>query len=87
MAEVIDNQARSRFELTIDGQTAFLVYARTNDTLTLVHTEVPEAFRGHHYGETLVDAALESGRAHGLRIVAQCPFARAYMKRHPGGPT
>src|SRR5262249_26971260 len=36
-AAVIDNRAANRFELTIDGHTAFLAYERTHDALTLVH--------------------------------------------------
>jgi len=80
---VADNQADRRFELTVDGLTAFLLYECTNDTLRLVHTEVPEGLRGRRIGETLVRAALDAGHAAGLRIVAVCPFVRAYLKRHP----
>jgi uncharacterized protein len=80
---VIDNREASRFELAIDGQTAFLNYERTPDALRLIHTEVPEAFRGRGFGEMLVKAALEAGRADGLGIVAVCPFVRAYLRRHP----
>ena len=36
-----DNAAQSRFELAVDGHTAFVVYRKTPDTITLVHTEVP----------------------------------------------
>jgi hypothetical protein len=80
---VIDNPAQNRFELTVDGQTAFLTYERTPTALTIVHTEVPEKLRGHHLGEALVKAALDAGRSAGLRIVVICPFARAYLRRHP----
>lgn len=80
---VVDNTMRNRFELSVDGATAFLLYERTDDALTLVHTEVPELLRGRHLGETLVAAALQSARSAGLRIVAVCPFVRAYMRKHP----
>jgi hypothetical protein len=80
---VSDNRALKRFELTMDGLTAFLAYERTPDTLTLIHTEVPEGLRGQHVGEALVEGALHAGRSEGLRIVAICPFVRAYMRRHP----
>lgn len=80
---VSDNAAHSRFELTVDGRTAYLTYERSHDTLTLVHTEVPPEIRGRHLGDRLVDAALQAGRSAGLRIVVVCPFARAYLQRHP----
>jgi predicted GNAT family acetyltransferase len=82
-AGVSDNRARKRFELTVDDQTAVLVYERTADQLTLIHTEVPERLRGGGLATALVEAALERGHAEGLRIVAQCPFVKAYLRKHP----
>jgi uncharacterized protein len=83
LGSVTDNRMQNRFELAVNGDTAFLVYERTNDTLTLIHTEVPAAMRGRHVGDALVEAALEEARSARLRIVAVCPFVRAYMRKHP----
>ena len=80
---VTDNPALGRFELTADGHTAFLAYERTNNALTLVHTEVPKELRGQHIGDTLVEAALDVARSRGLRAIVVCPFARAYLRKHP----
>jgi predicted GNAT family acetyltransferase len=80
---VTDNQSKNRFELSANDDTAFLLYRRTADALTLVHTEVPRALRGRHLGEALVEAALRSAHSAGLRINAVCPFVREYMRRHP----
>ena len=84
--DVSDNRALSRFELIVDGHTAFLAYERTTDSLTLIHTEVPPELRGRHLGETLVEAALDIARSEGLRVSVVCPFARAYLRRHPPSP-
>ncbi len=80
---VTDNATAKRFELVVNGETAFLVYERTHEALTLIHTEVPPALRGHHVGDALVKAALETARSAGLRTVAVCPFVRAYLRKHP----
>jgi len=80
---VADNRGLHRFELTVNGQTAFLKYERTPEKIVLIHTEVPTGLRGHHIGERLVEAALHAGRAAGLQIVAVCPFVRAYLRKHP----
>ena len=80
---VMDNRARNQFEISVNGETAFLRYDRTDDALTLIHTEVPTALRGLHLGDMLVEAALQSAHSAGLRIIAVCPFVRAYMRRHP----
>ena len=86
LSQISDNPVRNRFELAIDGHTAFLTYERTVDSLTLVHTEVPVELRGRHLGEALVEGALEIGRREGLLIAVVCPFARAYLRRHPPSP-
>jgi len=78
---VADNATTSRFELIADGHTAFLVYKRTAETLDLIHTEVPEELRGRHLGDALVEFALERAHAEGLRVVAICPFVRAYLRK------
>ena len=83
MGDVRDNRDQHQFELEQDGQVAILAYDRDDEQVALIHTEVPPALRGKGVGEALVRGALEQIRADGLRVVAVCPFVRAYMKRHP----
>ena len=80
---VADNPSKHRFEIIESGASAFLVYKRASDTLTIVHTEVPPPLRGRHLGDVLVRAALDSARRDGLKVIADCPFARAYLRKHP----
>jgi uncharacterized protein len=80
---VTDNRTTNRFELSVNGDTAYLLYERTADALALIHTEVPMSLRGHHLGDALVEAALETARSAGLRVIAVCPFVKAYMRKHP----
>ena len=83
MTEVTDNAARSRYELVVDGVTAFVTYVRHGDRLTLVHTEVPQALGGRGVGSSLATAVLEDIRGRGLHIVPECEFIAAFIKRHP----
>ena len=76
-----DNRAQSRFEFSIGGQIGVLDYERLPGTLKLMHTEVPVPLRNRGLGGRLVEAAILVGRADGLRIIAVCGFARAYMRR------
>lgn len=80
---VTDNRVAHRFEIALEGQKAVLVYDRKPGVIRLLHTEVPPAFRGRHYGDAITKAAFDSARAEGLQVVAICPFVRAYLKRHP----
>ncbi len=82
---VINNTSLHRFELTRGTEIAFLLYDQSPDGLTFLHTEVPVSMRGQHVGETLVKAGLEHARQQHLRVVAVCPFVRAYLQSHPYG--
>jgi predicted GNAT family acetyltransferase len=81
-SRVTDNSALQRYELVVEGETAFLTYERTPGSIRLLHTEVPETLRGRGFGQTLVTGVLDRARADGLRVVAVCPFVRAYLEKH-----
>ena len=81
--EIVDDQAKSRFEVTIDGNLAELIYRRRADRLVLVHTEVPDELEGRGLGGKLVSAAIDRAEREGLVVVPECPFARSWLERHP----
>ena len=80
---VVDNRDLHRFETTVDGHVAFLDYAQQSDRLVLVHTEVPEELEGHGVGGELVQFAIDFADAHAFTVIPRCPFARAWLERHP----
>lgn len=81
--QVLRNEAQHRFELTIDGHLAELIYRMEGDVVVLVHTEVPEALGGRGLGGHLVSAAVDFAAEHGLSIRPECEFARSWLDRHP----
>jgi len=81
--DVHDNEELHRFELAVDGRTAFSQYRLAPGVITFMHTEVPQELEGRGIGSKLVRGELESARAAGLKVVAKCPFVAAYIKRHP----
>lgn len=83
MRPVRDNTALHRFELDVDGGTAFATYARADGVITFVHTETPRALRGRGIASMLVHGALEAARRKGLKVRALCPFVSDYIARHP----
>jgi len=48
-----------------------------------VHTEVPEELSGHGLAGALTQAAITTAAAEGMTVVPLCPFARAWLVRHP----
>jgi predicted GNAT family acetyltransferase len=83
MADVSDNQTRNRYEMLIDGQTAFVTYTRQGGDITLLHTEVPAALNGRGIGSQLARAVLQDIRDRGLRVIPECEFIASYIQRNP----
>lgn len=81
--QVLRNEAHHRFELTVDGQLAELIYRLEGDQLVLVHTGVPAALEGRGLGGTLVTAAVDFAAANGLSVNVECEFAAGWLARHP----
>jgi len=80
---VSDNPALNRFELPVEGHTAFTEYAKAPGVITFVHTDVPPELGGKGIGSKLIKGALDQVRADGLKVVAQCPFVKAWIDKHP----
>lgn len=72
-----------RFEIERDGQIAYLEYNLTGKILQLIHSEVPEAMRGHGIAATLAQSALEWAREHQVKVDVVCPSVAAYLEKHP----
>lgn len=82
--EITDHEERSRLELRVDGELAgWLDYRPTGQVVILAHTEVLPGHEGAGLGGLLVRRALDDARAAGAMAVATCPFAAAYIDRHP----
>jgi predicted GNAT family acetyltransferase len=62
---VINDAARHRFELTINGHLAASYYKINGDVITFEHTEVPAELEGQGIGSRLVKGALDQVRSKG----------------------
>ena len=80
---VRDNPERSRYELTVDGETAVMDYRLAANVMTITHTGVPRALEGRGVGTALVKGALDQIRARNLQIVVLCWFVDGFIDRHP----
>ena len=78
-----NNTAKQRFELEVEGHLAAAYYHRDGNVITFTHTEVPAELGGKGIGSTLVRGALDQVRAEGFKVVAQCPFVKAWIGKHP----
>lgn len=81
--EVKDNVARSRYELEVDGHTAFIDYCQDGAVRVLTHTEVPAALRGAGIAGRLAAGALAMVRERGEMIVPRCSYLVQFLERNP----
>jgi uncharacterized protein len=82
MSDVVNNEAHQRFELAVEGHLAATYYKLSDGVITFVHTDVPPELGGKGVGSALVKGALDQVRAGGLKVIAQCPFVKAYIDKH-----
>jgi predicted GNAT family acetyltransferase len=87
MAESVDtienNTELNRYEIVRDEGVAVLEYRRRGNRLVMVHTGVPKELEGNGIGGKLVAAAVADARSGELTIVPLCPYARAWIEKHP----
>lgn len=81
--EVTDNTAAHRFEVNLDGATAFAEYRLKPGQIVLPHTVVPPEFEGKGVASALARYAFGYARDKGLKVVPTCPFMSAWVKKHP----
>ena len=82
MTEIVNNKTLHRYELAVDGHIAATYYELADGVITFVHTEVPPELGGKGIGSKLIKGALDQARADGLKVVALCPFVKAYIDKH-----
>jgi uncharacterized protein len=83
MTEIVNNTAEGRYELSVEGQIAATYYSLADGVITFIHTEVPPELGGKGIASKLIRGALDQVRADGLKVIAQCPFVKAFIDKHP----
>ncbi|MBI5106462.1 MAG: N-acetyltransferase [Solirubrobacterales bacterium] len=75
---------RRRFELHVGGElVGWADYLPAGESVILAHTEVLDGHEGEGLGGLLVRSVLEQLRARGTTVIPTCPFAAAWIHRHP----
>ncbi|MDF9717972.1 N-acetyltransferase [Nocardioides sp. ChNu-153] len=83
---VVDAPGESRFEIRVDGALAGFATYRLKDhgaLVSVLHTEIDEAYAGQGLAKRLAEQVLADLRADGRRILPFCPFFRGYLAKHP----
>jgi uncharacterized protein len=81
--EITHDRDARRFMCIVEGQQCTLDYELSAEVMTITHVLVPGPVAGRGIAGSLMKAALESAREQRWRVVPQCPYAAAYLRRHP----
>lgn len=81
--DVTNNTEAHRFEVNLDGETAFAEYRLKPGVIILPHTVVPPSFEGKGIAGALARYAFGYARSEGLMVIPTCPFMSAWVKKHP----
>jgi hypothetical protein len=81
--DVRHNVAASRFEATVDGLLCRADYRLDDGVMRMHHTEIPAQLEGRGIAGRLVREAFRYVEANGLKVVPQCSYVAAYVRRHP----
>lgn len=77
------DRAAHRFELVAEGHLCELDYRLDGGVMTITHTGVPAAVGGRGIAGALVQAAFETARREGWKVVPACSYAQVWLGRHP----
>ena len=80
---VTHNEARQRFEATVEGHLCVCDYQMRGNVMWMTHTGVPAAVGGRGIAAELVRVALAWADGRGHRVMPSCSYVDVYMRRHP----
>lgn len=81
-AKIKVNETTNQFELDTPQGLALIAYELENNTMSILHTEVPEEMEGKGIGSDLAKFALDYAREKHLKVKVYCQFVKVYLKRH-----
>lgn len=83
-AQVRRNDARSRYEVLLDGEVVgSQSFHDLDGRLVLDVTGVDTAFAGRGFAALLTQHSLDDARLAGRLVVPLCPYVRAWIVRNP----
>jgi len=85
--DIQHDRSAHRFETDVEGVRCELDYTLSpgagHDIMTITHTGVPAEVGGRGIAAALVEAAVNTARAEGWKVVPACSYAAVWMRRHP----
>lgn len=79
------SETKGAFFIKQDGaRVAEMTFSKAGPSLMIIdHTDVSEVMKGTGAGKRLVTEAVNYARAHGIKILPLCPFAKSVFDKTP----
>lgn len=81
--DIRHDEPAHRYELTVDGQTAVVLYNEVGGGYLISETLVPVPLEGQGIASRLARHVLADIQEKGLLVLPTCPFFAGYLKKHP----
>jgi predicted GNAT family acetyltransferase len=81
--KVTHKPGERRFEIFEDGALGYVEYYLHDGGLDILHTIVSPRLEGRGVGSALVKGAYDWAKTQGMKPLATCRFAVAWLHRHP----
>lgn len=80
---VVNNKDKQRYELNLGTDIAYMEYRFQNDTKVLMHTYVPEKYRGKGNAMKFIQQVLDDIRKSKSQVMVNCAAVSRFIKEHP----
>jgi predicted GNAT family acetyltransferase len=80
---VVNNKEKQRFELNLGTDIAYMEYRFQNNTKVLMHTYVPEKYRGKGNALKFIQQVLDDQRKAKAPVMVNCAAVARFIKEHP----
>lgn len=78
-----NNTLENRYELMVDGYSAFAEYRLDGKTLFIPHVEAAPELRGKGAAGELMRHVMLDARENGYFVIPICSYAASWLERHP----
>ena len=80
---VVNNKEKQRFELNLGTDIAYMEYRFQNGTKVLMHTYVPEKYRGKGNASRFIQQVLDDLRKAKTKVMVNCAAVSRFIKENP----
>ena len=80
---IVNNKEKQRFEFNLGTDIAYMEYRFQNNVKVLMHTYVPEKYRGKGNAIKFIQQVLDDQRKAKSTVMVNCAAVSRFIKEHP----